>query len=320
MTEQKNFTINSYISLILDEDGKTKICINDEEFIICKSLIASFNKDSLQNIKTIDELYDISRKTLNKKDINVYQINPLDEFWAHCSNLQAWAENGYDTRLLHRNIAFPLLKRLTEVGDNTAKKVFKEEISKRYVLGAWDTKYYLEFEGFLDLVSQEEIIINGLEFEEGNLLLDILSLMKTFDIKYEMVRDFDEDRVRHRFRNHRFLTIYDGHVREIEFDLCNDSVKLFENLYYLKKVRSLTLIIKEIKNKEYIMRRKLESLKFLQIYNLTSTQIPNNIFYNFPNLKILRINKYKEKTENVLLDLKKKGVRISNLYNPKWKD
>ena len=54
------------------------------------------------------------------------------EFRANCSNLQAWVENGYDTRLLHRNLAFPLLKKLTNVGDLHAKKVFKDEIANKY--------------------------------------------------------------------------------------------------------------------------------------------------------------------------------------------
>ncbi len=52
-------------------------------------------------------------------------ILPIKEFWGHCSNLQAWAEYGYDTRLLHPNLAFPLLEKLATVGDPIAKKVFK---------------------------------------------------------------------------------------------------------------------------------------------------------------------------------------------------
>ena len=35
-------------------------------------------------------------------------ITPKQEFWAHCSNLQTWNENYYDTRLIHTNLAFPL--------------------------------------------------------------------------------------------------------------------------------------------------------------------------------------------------------------------
>lgn len=62
-------------------------------------------------------------------------ITPEEEFWGHCSNLQAWVENNYDTRLLHSNIAFPLLKKLTEAGDPNTNKVFKEEIARRFESG-----------------------------------------------------------------------------------------------------------------------------------------------------------------------------------------
>jgi hypothetical protein len=48
-------------------------------------------------------------------------IPPEIRFWAHCSNLETWGENNYDTRLIHSNLAFPLLKKLTEAGDQTKK-------------------------------------------------------------------------------------------------------------------------------------------------------------------------------------------------------
>lgn len=53
-------------------------------------------------------------------NIPVEKINFLDEieFWGHCSNLQVWAENNYDTRLLHRNLSSPLLKQLSDLGDS----------------------------------------------------------------------------------------------------------------------------------------------------------------------------------------------------------
>ena len=50
-------------------------------------------------------------------------------------NLQVWAEMNYDTRILHRNLAFPLLKKLAQVGDPIAKKALKDEIAKRFLSG-----------------------------------------------------------------------------------------------------------------------------------------------------------------------------------------
>ena len=42
----------------------------------------------------------------------------------------AWFENKYNPRLLHSNLAFPLLKQLTDVGDPLASEVFKVELIK----------------------------------------------------------------------------------------------------------------------------------------------------------------------------------------------
>ena len=83
-------------------------------------------------------------------------ISPETEFWGHCSNLQAWYESNYDTRILHRNLAFPLLKRLTEEGDTVAKKVFKEEIAKRLETGHPNVVLYLIEEEYLEVLNWEE--------------------------------------------------------------------------------------------------------------------------------------------------------------------
>lgn len=73
------------------------------------------------------------------------------------SNLQVWVECEYDTRLLHRNIAFPLLEKLTEAGDPLAKKRFKEEIAKRYSSKNPTVIKFLELEGYLKYLSNEEM-------------------------------------------------------------------------------------------------------------------------------------------------------------------
>ena len=109
------------------------------------------------DIESIDEAYqnfNIGQYGINLDDI---KLSPEDEFRGHCSNLQAWIENDYDTRLIHYNLAFPLLKRLTEAGDLLAKKVFKEEIAKRYKSGFPSVVKYLEEERYLEYLSKEEL-------------------------------------------------------------------------------------------------------------------------------------------------------------------
>ena len=91
-------------------------------------------------------------------------------------NLQAWSESAYETKLLHSNLAFPLLKKLTEVGDAPAKKVFKEEISKRLSSGFIPVMKFLANEGYLNELNLEEgeIAVENLkkiDFSNCNLVL-----------------------------------------------------------------------------------------------------------------------------------------------------
>ena len=97
MRRSEEFRINEFITLKL-EDEKTNIYIKDRIFFQCRS---------------------------------IWKRTPEEEFWEHCSNIQAWVENNYDTRLLHSRLAFPLLKKLVDTGDPLARSVYKEEIADR---------------------------------------------------------------------------------------------------------------------------------------------------------------------------------------------
>ena len=86
-----------------------------------------------------------------------YSITPETEFWGHCSNLQAWVENAYDTRLLHSNLAFPLLKKLVDLGDEVARRVFKNEIARRLTSGHQPTIDYLLYKGYIEYLQLADI-------------------------------------------------------------------------------------------------------------------------------------------------------------------
>ena len=90
-----------------------------------------------------------------------YSISPEQEFWGHCSNLQMWYEHNYDTRIFRSNLAFPLLRELTEYGDPRAKKVFKEEIAKRIESGFLNVIFYLFNEGYLYAFNKNDIITSN---------------------------------------------------------------------------------------------------------------------------------------------------------------
>jgi len=177
------FKVKEYISLKL-ENKKTFIYINGQRFRQCIRLMLQIPKmeiDDYDNINSIDEAAE-HYKTLHENKVvegGVYSITSEQEFWGHCSNLQVWAENDYDTRLLHSNLAFPLLKKLSEVGDNLAKRVLKEEIAMRFEEGGINVKTYLFMDGYLDYLDidiiarfkkelKEEVIM---KYEEGDVIM-----------------------------------------------------------------------------------------------------------------------------------------------------
>lgn len=157
------YKINDLITLKL-EDGKTIIYVAEELFRQCKFLLLVISNEDIPKFgetNSIDEAAKILDFSLEPEsdivDNESNWIEPKTEFWAHCSNIQVWAENDYDSRLLHSNLAFPLLKKLTELGDTIAKKRFKEEIGMRYFSGVDSVRMFLEEEGYLEYLNKDEI-------------------------------------------------------------------------------------------------------------------------------------------------------------------
>ena len=183
------FKVNDSISLSLI--GKqTIIYVNKVEFMQCKSILLDIPANtthSLNEVDSIDEAYEISKRLDTSKSVSKYQITPREEFWGHCSNLQTWVEHDYDTRLLHSDLAFPLLKRLSEVGDVKALRMFKHEIITRFIEGSNNTKEFLIYEGYIDYLSEEEIRCI-LPIEE---MLALENIEETFQIKFSMANDIE---------------------------------------------------------------------------------------------------------------------------------
>jgi len=168
------------------KNNKTQIFINGEQFIQCVFLYLVVPKDKIDEINEIQSIDEAAYKLSNKMEVyergsieiseavnyglieprKSVPIAPEEEFWAHCSNMQAWKENNYDTCLLHSNLSFPVLKRLTEVGDPKAKKVFKEEIAKRFESGYKTTVMYLVNEEYVNYLNNEELemILENFDF------------------------------------------------------------------------------------------------------------------------------------------------------------
>lgn len=155
----KEFKINPLLTIRL-ENNSTNIYVKGEHFIQCKYLLMNLVPDdlhSLDDIDSIDEAAEFLDHSLHYNNSIEYEIEPETEFWAHCSNLQVWYENGYDTRLIHKNLSFYLLSRLADVGDMKAYKILKEEIAIRFSSGFLPVQLYLINQYYLTRLLKEEL-------------------------------------------------------------------------------------------------------------------------------------------------------------------
>jgi len=131
--ESSVFKLNKYLSVRF-ENQKTLIYVKEKPFVVCKYLF--MNAPSIASTMFYDSIDDMSKGLNDQLEMEITReevgLSPEDEFWGHCSNLQAWVENDYDTRLLHRNLAFQLLEKLISVGDAKARKNYSLELITRF--------------------------------------------------------------------------------------------------------------------------------------------------------------------------------------------
>lgn len=164
----KEFIVNDYISLKLQKNN-TFIYIGDEKFHKCKYLLLNIPVDkitSFDEIQSIDEAAELLDKSMEGHRNKTIQISPEEEFWGHCSNLQVWAEHDYNTQILHSSLAFSILKKLVDRGDPKAKRVFKDEIAKRFNSGYTPVMLYLIKNGYLDHLTDQEFEVLIDKYEE----------------------------------------------------------------------------------------------------------------------------------------------------------
>jgi len=185
--------INQYITLRL-EHGRTFIYINGRRFIQCIRLILNIPKENVplyDEVESIDEAAKLYSKHIYQNRIvrgpmaapvpnQRHDITPEQEFWGHCSNIQAWVEHNYDTRILMSNISFPLLRELTKAGDPKARKVYKEEIALRLESGYPSVVQYLLAQGYI-------AEFNPVEFQS---ILESTNLIKKLSSKPNVLFQF----------------------------------------------------------------------------------------------------------------------------------
>ena len=279
------FKINDLITLKL-EDGKTNIYILGEEFIQCKYLLMNVPVQDIELYDGIDSIDEAAEKLERfRKGV------PLEvEFWGHCSNLQVWVEQGYDTRFIHRNLAFPLLKKLTEVGDPKAEKMFKDEIGKRFEKGPDSVRQYLALEGYMDFLSREEMwsvmpnqseveILQAVERETGG--------------EFKLGSDKMNDLIWGENPNQLGFSLKDGYVKRVDF-------LNFKTISTLKWKKIFALL------------GKLNALRWLYLSNNNLKSIPDSV-KRVKGLEVLKLNHNElEELPEAIGDLKKLRWLILN--------
>ncbi len=282
------FKISKFLSVILDEDLQTKIFIDGKEFIQCSHVLVTMQLDDIENLNLLSSVDEIPQ------DPQEVLIPPKVKFFVHCSNLQAWAENNYDTRMIHSNLAFPLLKKLTEVGDLQAERVFKEEIIKRIKSNYPPVVEYLIRGEYTELLSLDDF--SPIIGSEIIVLKELKEMIKNRPLALQVD---DED-----FVNGIGFTIKDQKIEKLNLINCSltqfpEHIEEFSRIHYLNL--DLNMIRKLNDNIGYIT-----SLETLTLHWNKLTSLHENIG-NLDNLVELTLSK------NQLISLPESIGRLTSL-------
>ncbi|MHA1292204.1 MAG: leucine-rich repeat domain-containing protein [Promethearchaeota archaeon] len=278
----QEFKINEFISLRF-ENGRTFIYIGGEKFKICAFALIYIPINKFQKydqIESIDEAIELLGTDL-ENIIDDYRetigVSAEQEYWAHCSNLQAWAEYNYDTRLLDSKLSFPLLKRLTEVGDKKATIAFKEEIGKRLTSERDEIWIYLYEEGYVDYLSRDEFW--SFFPPEAEALQQIESLTG-FEFKYCSNLTFPQpDQLG--IKNSLGFSTKNGKIKSVAFTETTlpkgiGWSQIFEILAKISTLRGLFITFSEISSIPESIG-KLTSLKILNLSHNSINSVPESI-------------------------------------------
>jgi len=298
------FQVNKFITIKLEEN-KTNIYVNNKLFKQCKFLLLEIpipEMKSFSEIESIDEVSEKLDRSLEPESGTQYLIPPEVEFWGHCSNLQVWYENNYDTRLLHSNLAFPLLEKLSEVGDPKAVMAFKEEIAKRLESGTFSVRKFLIEQNYTGYLSREENFYTLLSIEE---------IEKLFELERALNVEID---------SHPFSTDPNTFTAEnkniIKINLSKNGLKKFPEL--LIKFKHLKLLNLSYNKLEQIPKsiKELKNLEILDLGENLLASLPKSIFnLKFLNKLDLRSNRFvPEEIQRILKLYNKKKQSVNVVY------
>ncbi len=302
----KEFQVNNFITLKL-EDKKTVLFVAGERFLQCKYLLLNIPiHDTLtfNNAESIDDASKLLDHSLeNGKPLKRIDISPEVEFWAHCSNLQVWCEYNYDISLIHSNLAFPLLKRLTDIGDHLAKQVFKEELIKRLIIGYHPVIEFFFEEECIDYLNEEEIWFVIKDIKEKSFKTRDIYL----DVKYTLLKKLVEK------KDEKALKTLKKHILKSISNLNYDAYFFYEGNYLRYITREdfwnlfgpdgeiLELIEKKIKkyyidDGKRIYKENLDDFEYFKPIEKISTSYGPMVF-RFENRKVIEIAVYGNEIE-----------------------
>ena len=248
---EKMRKISPYLTLKL-VNGKTEIFIKGRKFKTCKYLLINISSENVDQINKFDSIDEVSQnldRSLERSQ--KFKITPETEFWGHCSNLEAWIENNYDTRLLHRNLAFPLLKALTEAGDQKAKKILKEEIARRFLSLFPPTMIYLAKGNYLLIFSKEEFSALLEQLRGKSFQKELLEVLKNVAYKYITHRKPENayQIIRFFLKKHKFWESAEilNLIQDLTINFAN-----VPNIAYVKKIIQYIIHIEQLGKKEWI--------------------------------------------------------------------
>jgi len=281
---EKEYQVNDYLSLKL-EHNQTILYVGSERFLQCKMLLFHLPIKDLsyfEGIESIDDAEENYQRIYHEThQVGIGKITPEEEFWGHCSNLQVWHEHDYDTRLLHSNLGFPLLKKLAEMGDPRAKEMFISEIIDRYKNGNDYTREFLDTEGFLDLLPLD--VRFHLELNDDD-------LMALYDLGQETAKEKNRHNTKNTLEDLYYSGWYLVENREIVGLKLNRQglTKFPEAILDMRHLKELDLSVNKI---EQIPRKiyRLKNLKKLILSRNILTCLPNSVC-SMKNLEILWLN------------------------------
>lgn len=251
----QEYKINEYLSLKMGKNGVIDIWVGEKRFMSCTFLKLNISQtdiqdyDEINSIDEADELYsnELHGNPHHRENINLSREEALR---AHASNLQAWYEHNYDTRLLHRSLSFGLLDELQKAGDPLAKKRFKEELALRLEDPKVTINVFISLKKYLKIFTLREFM---------TILPNVSNLLVKFNLLNEITEDF-----------------FDHNLSPEQEEALKDSVyRTFEELISLpheklKKIARLThrtsqIHLKKAKLTFYFATSLLNTLSYNQV-------------------------------------------------------